>query len=210
MIKLLTGIALTMILVAPAQAQSERAEQMRRVIDGLNSADPVTRIITLEEAISSNDKAIMRIAIQTAISSSDTTLRTMAVEGILSTKNSLTIELISYQDDRARYILDRSGGQIDLKIVDYDKNSGDFLTYSSFSAIRNIPNSSKRGPLTNSANFSGDRLSFTVNVGEIATTFSKNCVGIAQANDGSSVMSGQMSCDGGTNGVFGIEIDVLR
>ena len=78
--KLLLGTLLTALISTTANAQSERAEQMRRIIDGLNSADPVTRLITLEEALATNDKNLKRIAIQSAMANADANLRSAAIE----------------------------------------------------------------------------------------------------------------------------------
>jgi len=206
--KTLFACLIVSLFATPAFAQSERAEQMRRVIDGLNSADPVTRLITLEEALATKDKNITRIAIQTAMANADTTLRSAAIEGVFATKKVFTIDIKSAQDQKRAYVLEKSGGRVDLKIANFNQQTGDFFGYSSFSYQENIPNTNgKRRPKAYPGNFSGDRLTFTVNLYDL---ISGNCVGVVEANEGSSLLTGSMSCRGGTYGVYKIEIDILR
>ena len=89
-------LIMVMSLAMPDAAwarDSERAQQLRRVIDGLNSPDPVTRLVTLEEAMGSDDANLKRMAIDTALSSSDKTLRAAAMNAALSDKPSFVIEI---------------------------------------------------------------------------------------------------------------------
>jgi len=203
--KLLLGTLLTALISTTANAQSERAEQMRRIIDGLNSADPVTRLITLEEALATNDKNLKRIAIQSAMANADTNLRSAAIEGVFATKSAYTIDIKSAQQENRSSVLTKSGGQIDLRIEKFDSNTGDFLGYSSFSYREKIPNTNKRRPQAFRGNFSGDRLNFKINISDLLRT---DCTGTLEAREGSSILSGNMTCAG--YGVYEIEIDILR
>ena len=205
--KLLLGTLLVAFVSTTANAQSERAEQMRRIIDGLNSADPVTRLITLEEALATDDKNLKRIAIQSAMANADATLRSAAIEGVFASKKTYTIDIKSAQQENRAYVLEKSGGQIDLKIENFEPSSGDFLGYSSFSYREGIPNTNKRRPQAHAGNFSGDRLTFKINIYELVHSV---CSGTLQASEGSSVLAGSMTCDGGRDGVYKIEIDILR
>ncbi len=204
--KLLLGTLLTALISTTANAQSERAEQMRRIIDGLNSADPVTRLITLEEALATNDKNLKRIAIQSAMANADANLRSAAIEGVFATKSAYTIDIKSAQQENRSSILTKSGGQIDLRIEKFDSNTGDFLGYSSFSYREKIPNTNKRRPQAFRGNFSGDRLNFKVSIYNLIQS---DCTGTLEANEGSSILSGNMTCSR-NQGVYKIEIDILR
>jgi len=203
--KLLLGTLLTALISTTANAQSERAEQMRRIIDGLNSADPVTRLITLEEALATNDKNVKRIAIQSAMANADANLRSAAIEGVFSSKNAYTIDIKSAQEENRSFVLTESGGQIDLRIEKFNTNTGDFLGYSSFSYREKIPNTNKRRPRAFRGNFSGDRLNFKISIYDL---INRECTGTLEANEGSSILSGNMTC--GNSGVYKIEIDILR
>lgn len=205
--KIILVSLVTTLISTTANAQSERAEQMRRIIDGLNSADPVTRLITLEDAIATKDKNLKRIAIQTAMANADPTLRSAAIEGVFASKKTFTMDIKSAQQENRAFVLTKSGGQIDMKITNFESSSGDFLGYSSFSDQENIPNTNKRRPKTYVGNFSGDRLTFKIDIRQLHPT---TCIGTLQANEGSSLLTGNMSCDGGSDGVYKIEIDVLR
>lgn len=205
--KLLFGTLLTALVATTANAQSERAEQMRRIIDGLNSADPVTRLITLEEALAANDKNLKRIAIQSAMANADANLRSAAIEGVFASKSAYTIDIKSAQNENRSYILTNSGGQIDIRIEQFDSNTGDFLGYSSFSYKEKIPNSTRRQPRAHKGNFSGDRLTFKLDINELHNS---TCSGTLQSNEGSSLLTGNMTCDRGSDGVYKIEIDILR
>lgn len=205
--KLLLGTLLTALISTTANAQSERAEQMRRIIDGLNSADPVTRLITLEEALATNDKNLKRIAIQSAMANADANLRSAAIEGVFGSKQSYTIDIKSSREENRSYLLDKSGGQIDLRIVNYKPETGDFLGYSSYSFMESVSGSTKRRPKAFGGNFSGDRLNFKIDTYNLHRS---TCTGTLEASEGSSVLSGNMTCDGGGDGVYKIEIDILR
>ena len=192
---------------------SDRAAQMRRVVEGLNSADPVTRIITFEDAMATKDKNIQRIALQTAFASSDLALRSAAMEGVMANKSALLIKIKTYAEENRRHVLKATEGQLNLRIAEFDAASGNFLTYSNVSYRERVPNSSRnaRRPIVHAGNFSGDRISFEVNIGGGGGgSNSETCVGAASLGESGSVLTGTMSCSGGGRGRYGIEIDLLR
>jgi len=51
-------LAILMMMPAAASAQSDRVQQLQRVADGLNSANPGVRIATFEDAMATGDRVI--------------------------------------------------------------------------------------------------------------------------------------------------------
>ena len=200
---LFSMMILVLALPGPTQAQdSERAQQLRRVIEGLNSPDPVTRLVTLEEAMGSDDANLKRMAIGTALSSSDKTLRATAMTAALSEKPSFVIEITGASDDKGvtSAVLDGTGGRLEATIVQFDRTTGAFLITSPHSR-----HDSSGSHITQGA-VSGDRISFDINIRNIFSTNRGYCRGSARARDGSSVLTGRMSC---IEKPFTIEIDLL-
>ncbi len=192
-------------------AQSDREIVLRRVVDGLNSADSVKRMITLEEAMATKDPIIRSIAVKTAMASSDITLRSMVLGEVLKTKSTLLMKVTGFADDGNndhRHIVDKTSGTIDLVIQSFEPVSGDFEIYSSISSTyQNAQGKWVPRPLP--ANFSGDRLSFTLNVGKLQGTGSmQTCRGTLYLKEGTSRLDGKMNCD--RYGNYDIEIDLLR
>ncbi len=66
-------------------------EQLSELIDGLNDPDPIIRLVTFEEAVSSGDATLKRVAMRTAIQSSDTDLRAVALRGAFT-----GVEIVSF------------------------------------------------------------------------------------------------------------------
>lgn len=196
---------------ASAHAQSDREAVLRRVIDGLNSADPIKRMITLEEAMTTNDGVIRAIATKTAMASSDVTLRSLALAEVFKTKSTLILKLTGFKDDGENdhgHLMDHTPGTLDLVIRDFDAASGDFKVYSSFS--RNTFNEKRQEvPDALPANLAGDRVSFTLNVGEVYSVPPDSiCRGTAHLKDGTPILSGTMNC--ARYGNYDIEIELLR
>ena len=197
-------MVMALAVPSPARAQdSERAQQLRRVIDGLNSPDPVTRLVTLEEAMGSDDANLKRMAIGTALSSSDQTLRASAMSAALSEKPSFVVEITGTSEGRKHHIstiLNGTGGRIEASIVQFDRSTGAFLLTSSHSRHDEDGSHITRGAV------SGDRISFDINIRNIHPSSKGYCRGSVRARDDTSVLIGRMSC---ANVPFSIEIDLL-
>lgn len=178
---------------------ADRAQQMQRVVDGINSPDPVTRMVALEDALANGDKNLKRMAISTALASSDQTLRTAGVEAAFSQKNSFVIEFTSGVKDKMSY-WEKSGGLIEVQIKDFDPNTGAFMGSTPFSTV--IDNQKVYLPGT----VSGDRISFYVNVGDLYASRT-TCKGSVSAKDGGTLMKGSMSCG---DYAYDIQVDLLR
>jgi|TARA_R110002051_G_scaffold273714_2_gene334378 hypothetical protein len=182
--------------VANAQA-ADRAQQMQRVVDGLNSPDPVTRMVTLEDALANGDKNLKQIAISTALASSDQTVRTAAVEAAFSQKPSFVIEFVAGPEGKMDY-WESTGGSIEVQIKDFNKDTGTFMGTTPYATSRDKQRVYKLGAI------SGDRISFDVSVGGFA---GDNCRGSVSAKDGGTLMKGTMSCD---DMPYDIQVDLLR
>lgn len=207
MMRIFALIACAFATLAPdAAAQSERVQEMQRVVDALNSANPLVRLATLEEVFASGDNNLKRIAMQTAMESSDETLKLAAVEEAIANKNSLQVKITTFDKDKSQNILEATGGEFEVRILDFDKSTGIFKAYSSYSIRDNSGNK-----ITREGSFSGDRISFTVNM-QVAYNNSTAgwCQGAASLKSGTTVLTGTMSCGGGKLGTYGIEIDILR
>ena len=200
---LTAALALAVALASPtaAQAAGERSQLMNRIVDGLSSPDPVTRLVTLEEAMASKDKNLQRIAISTALASSDQSLRTAAVEAAFAAKRSFIVEFTGLARGSTDEVYwQRSGGLIEVRIDKFDSATGDFLAYSpvSFKSRDGVYTASK-------GNLSGDRLSFDVSVSELSS--GNWCRGAVSAKLGETVMVGTMNCN---NLGYTIKVDLLR
>ena len=197
-------MVMALAVPSPARAQdSERTQQLRRVIDGLNSPDPVTRLVTLEEAMGSDDANLKRMAIGTALSSSDKTLRATAMTAALSEKPSFVIEITGASDDTSvtPKVLEGTGGRIEATILEFDAAAGSMLITSPHSRASDDGDHITRGAV------SGDRVSFDINIRNVFNHGTRGfCRGSARARDGSSILTGRMSC---VEKPFTIEIDLL-
>lgn len=192
--------AAVLAVAAAAQAQSgERAQEMQRVVDGLNSPDPVTRMITLEDVMERGDRNLKRVAISTALGSSDQTLRTAGVEAAFSQKPSFVIEFVAGKEGYLRY-WERSGGSIEVLISQFDADSGTFLAHTPYSRRENGQTVAFPGAL------SGDRISFHVDISDLYL-HGHACRGSVSARDGGTLMKGTMSCN---DFPYDIQVDLMR
>ncbi|MFN3225398.1 MAG: hypothetical protein ACE360_04010 [Hyphomicrobiales bacterium] len=172
-------------------------------MDGLSSADPIVRIVTLEEAMNSTDTNLRRLALNTALGSGDTLLRSAALDLVFAVKPSYIIQITaSSETNSAQTVLENSGGNIDMNITEYVAETGDFNVYSSRSRVRNGEYVKYAG------NFSGDRVSFSINLGQIVSSGVTDCRITSYLAEGSTVLSGDMMC--GDREGYSVEIDVVR
>lgn len=207
----LTILTFSLMVLGPAVAQSDREAELRRVTDNLNSIDPIKRVVALEEAMAAKDPLLRAIAIRTAMASSDVTLRSVALSETIKTKSTLILKITGFKDDgdsNSRYLIEHTPGSLDLVISDLNAETGDFYVHSSFSSLRSEKNG-KMEPRKEPANFSGDRLSFTLNIGNVLSTYDDHvCRGTTHLKEGSSLLTGTMNCLGYGN--YDIEIDLQR
>lgn len=192
------GLVFALSSMAAYGQAADRAQQMQRVVDGINSPDPVTRMVTLEDALANGDKNLKRMAISTALASSDQTLRTAGVEAAFSQKPSFVIEFVSGVKDRMHF-WDRSGGSIEVQVKDFDPATGGFLGTTPFADENDDQRVYKAGAI------SGDRISFDVSVYELSTL--AFCRGSVSAKGGGTLLKGSMSCE---EVPYEIQVDLLR
>lgn len=190
-----------------AGAQSERVEQMRRVVDGLNSADPVVRFATLEEAIGGEDTNLKNLAIQTALSSDDSLLRSTALSGVFAGKKSFVVQVAPVDGDNNHAIFanDVIANRLEVFIKDFDPSNGSFLARSPWTYWRAQDN--KRIYVWENGVFDGERVSFMVDMNKLDGNNDAPCRGSAQATAGSKLLTGKMACEQGS---YDIEIDILN
>ncbi|MEH6809403.1 MAG: hypothetical protein V7651_11150 [Hyphomonas oceanitis] len=188
---------------ATAQSSSERAAILERIVDGLNSPDPVSRLITLEGAFESKDQTIRRLAAQTALSSSDYNLRSASLEYLLASKPSYLVTL-DRDSEHKNEVWDFVGGVIDVSVVGFAKGTGEFLAVSSHSALdrKNSTQIAGRG------NLAGDRLSFAVNIkGTTYNSTLNECKAAGVLQPTGSIVSGSLICGPER---YNFSMDVLR
>lgn len=202
---LVTACAFLAASFLPALAQqSERAQEMQRVIDLMNSADPVTRMMTFEEVLSSKDKNLKRIGMSTAFASSDLTLRSMALEAAIATKKSFIVEFISSESEKTTFA-NRCNKRLEVYVQDYNAETGEFLAYTPYSHGR------KKQYVGRAGNVSGDRVSFELMLESLVMKGGANCTATLVAEVGTSQISGPMACSAlGSTERYQVTADLLR
>lgn len=167
---------------------AERRAQINRVIDALNSPDPTTRIITLEEATASKDANLRRIALSTAFASADPDLRGAALTAAVRLAPVFVVDIASGPAGEVRQ---GTGASFEVRINKFDRGTNTFRTSSRYS--RN-PNASYAGtPVNEGASqgaVTGDRISFSVDLFQI----NYQCSGVARLQGGTTSLKGTMSC----------------
>lgn len=202
----LAGLAVLVgaALDVSAQGGADRAVIFERVIDGLNSPDPVVRLTTLEDVFASGDQSVKRLASQTALASSDYSLRSAALEQIFSDRSSFLLRFSRTPKSSYEDAWKHTGGNIDLRVLQFDRSSGDFAVVSSHS----MKDPASGRPSAGLGNLSGDRISLVVDI--MGSTFNSSvdkCRAAGTLASSGSVISGDLIC--GTEQYL-FEIDVLR
>ena len=203
---LVVGIIAMLAPVSAAQT-TDRAQVMNRIVDGINSPDPVTRMLTLERAMATKDKNLQRMALAAAFASSDLALRTAAIEAVFSLKTTFSVEFTGMMPGTkdARFI-EKSGGRLDIWVRGFDANTGNFQAHSNFSYWNNITKDYTLSP----GNLSGDRLSLSVNVYKLGSG-GASCTGSVVAKDASTLMTGTLICESGSlEAAYTVQVDLLR
>lgn len=189
----------------PSQAQNGgRAQEIQRVVDGLNSANPVERIVAFEEAFEKGDATIRQIALDTVFTGNDLTLHSIAIAQILSTKTSYVMRLTEPLDSKRARLAEESAGSFDYRIVNFDSDTGDFLSFSSHSRLDNDTDQ----PIAHLGNFAGDRMSLAVNLADMYGVTGLVCHADVRLSATPGVMAGTMTC--GSHGNYRVETDLRR
>lgn len=188
-----------------SQAQNGgRAQEIQRVVDGLNSANPVERIVAFEEAFEKGDATIRQIALDTVFTGNDLTLHSIAVAQILSTKASYVMRISEALDSNRKRVAEKSAGSFDYRIVDFDSDSGDFLSFSSHSRL----DRDTKQPIAHLGNFAGDRMTLAVNLEDMYNLGGLVCHADLRLSETPGVMAGTMTCGG--EGNYRVETDLRR
>ena len=189
---------------------AERRAQINRVLDGLNSPDPTTRIIMLEEATASKDGNIRRIALSTALASSDPDLRGAALVAAVRSAPMFVVELTATTGSDS-VVRSGTGGGLEVRISRFDRSANTFRTSSRYAAgAINETGTASQGAI------SGDRLSFSINLFQL----DYECSGVARLQGGTASLKGTMGCtrvrggyvyvDGPLRESYEIKIDVPK
>lgn len=203
---ILSLLALTLPIQANA---SERVEQLQRISDGLNSANPVIRLVTLEEALVLEDENLRDLAIQTALSSNDKVLKNISLKEILKNKSSLLVVLDDYEkfqpDGFAKKIL---GSQLEIYLSNFNTKNGQFNTHTPLSDYNT--RNGKRVYALETGVYSGERISFKVNIQDafVVGRSTGFCSGAAKFQEGTLKMKGTMNC--ANRHTYNISIDILN
>ncbi len=179
-------------LQEPAFAQqppsaAERRAQINRVIDGLNSPDPATRLATLEQAVARKDANLRRVALSTAFASSDNVLRSAALSAAIGSASTFVVEMDLSGQGGQGGAMRATSGNLEVRILRFDKATGTFATSSRYAkdVFGNGGNA-----LASQGAVSGDRISFSVALPQVKY----ECSGVARLQGSGSTMKGSMSC----------------
>jgi hypothetical protein len=195
------------VVSAQSLSAAERRAQINRIIDGLNSADPATRIATLEQATRSKDLNLRHIALSTAFASSDGDLRSAALLAAVGSTPALAVEIVSElpgaYGNTYRNVAQATGSVLEIRISNFQRDSGTFQVSSRFASANRLTNQPASG-----GTVSGERISFSVPL----NTVGMQCVGSAQLQDTGSTLVGSMGCSTSNNitETYNIKIGVLR
>lgn len=190
-----------------ARAQSTSSSEQRRaaitrIIDGINSPDPATRVSTLDAATQSKDPVIRHIALSTAFANADTTVRMVALVDAFATAPSFVVQLVAGEKDHLN-LARVSQGRFVLRPSHFNRSTNTFTVSTNYSAL-DQDNHPAQGP----GEISGDRVSFSppINKG-----FSPpyECQAVTQLEPTGSTLQGTLSCPG-LNEHYTIKIDLLR
>lgn len=194
MMRLFNVAVVSLFIVAgssSAQGGSDLATELQRLIDGMASPDPTTRMIALDEATNSQRPPVRRKAIELGLTSSDTDLRAMALAASFRTKANYNVVILPPAEGNYDALNRHLAGNLDLQISSFDPSTGDFFAHSSMSKSTN---SRSGGPPTYEArpgNVSGVRvqLSLSPRFGNYP-----QCDLVAELVDGSTMMAGTLRC----------------
>ena len=190
----LTLFAFMVVWVSDAVAQDcqiatgpERQQEMRRVLEELNSVDPTVSIPTFEVVMQGCDAALRRLALRTALQSDDPVLQDLAVSGFLSGAASLVIQLQSPQETNTSTdtFMTLSGGRLEIIISNFDPVTGTFGTRI---AGRSSDEETGRGAAV------GRRISFDADARHIFGN-AGTCRGVLSSGSSSAVLQGTLACE---------------
>lgn len=189
---------------AQAHSAADRRAQIGRVVDGLNSPDPATRLTTLEQALASTDRNLRNVAVTTAFASSDAVLRSAALGATIASAPTFVVDVDQSGQGGEPSAARAIGKSFEVRLVRFNRARNTFETSS--------------GSLTRAGEYSfrqqgavaGDRLSFSVVLSQAA----RYCSGVARLDVGAK-LRGSMNCTrtdlgGATQENYSITIDALR
>ncbi|MEA2667039.1 MAG: hypothetical protein QOI11_3983 [Candidatus Eremiobacteraeota bacterium] len=179
---------------------AERRAQINRVLDGLNSPDPTTRLVTLESAAAGSDANLRRIALSTAFASSDSVLRAAALTATLGTSATFVVDMAPVQGGQG--VLQGTGGSFEVRVLRFNRATGSFE-----SATRFAKRNETLVPFP--AAVSGDRISFDAGFW-FPNDLTRECSGVARLESGGTTLKGTMGCTGTGEERYAIKIDILR
>jgi len=199
--------ATSQTFVSPADRQA----QLSRVEDGLNSGDQATRISTLEAAVAANDPDLRQFALNQSIAQTkDPVLRGAAFRAIIGSAASFVVTLTKNFSSgfmtrggariQADGLAAATGGSFEVHIANFDRTSGTFRAYSSFSV--------NLGKLyVGDGTISGQRLSFRVPGYDYADV--NACSGTVILSADRPVLVGSMACPAHQE-AYSIEVNLFN
>lgn len=203
-ILLFASCALAILGTSDAQTRIDLATELQRLQDGMASPDPIARIVALDEGTNSTRPVVRQKAIELGLTSSDDDLRAMALAASFSVKSSYNVRVSPNTGDYDP-IMNVTAGNLDVRIVDFNPDSGDFYSFSSLSPHTSDMFRADEQPTYQArpGNLSGTRVQFTV----ATQTQWPECNVVAELSDSSAKMEGTIRCLQDSNTV---SIDLLR
>lgn len=112
----------------PVGTGPERQQEMRLVLESLNSPDPTVSIPTFETVVQGCDLTLRRLALHTALQSADPVLQELAVLGVISGLESIVLILDPPEETsgQSRTFFNNSGERLEILIADFDYLTGSF------------------------------------------------------------------------------------
>ena len=124
---------LTAAQVAHANIDNQAA--INRILDLMNSPDPVVRVSGLQQGLRSEDRNLRQLALSMAFASNIPALRNGALLGAMATSHSLPIRFVSYTT-RNHSLSDKIGDSLFLYISHATNSSNEFRAGSDYSSSK--------------------------------------------------------------------------
>lgn len=175
-----------------AKGTAERAAEINRVIDALNSPDPAVRLAGMEDVFARADGGLRKVAMQIALSSDDPVLRGSAVENFFAHSKHFNVNIVGSSTE-SQQMNSASGGWFTVRIENYDPKSGIFSSWSSHADERSDISGVKRLVMMPSDVRAG-RVNFATDIGKLLVNRAGHCQGTAALDAGRPVMVGKLVC----------------
>lgn len=225
-------------VIAQQSTPDPREAQIDKVVNGLNSLDPGTRLAAFEEAMAGSDATLRRLALSTAFASSDADLRTIALDKAMASVTTFVVQITGTGTSSCTGFNCKNafqnglGSSFEVRMAHFDASAGTFDGWSSFSGREETAASQRARasvwpqpspqyePITHPGSVAGGRLSFEVDASDLGGWTlgyrpEAHCSGVAQLEGGDAVLKGSMTCsahDGyaySDTENFSIEVNVL-